>query len=455
MIRLNKKHILFGIAVVAVVVGVTLCGDNYGSKTDNTPLKFAISRGVAGYFIISGESYGYATDIADTLARSRGRMLELFNSVPVSDIKAGFADGSYDMAAVLESDRAQLRGYPAQHFYNTWYVILGPSSGKTNRNPDLGELCKGKRLLVNQGFARTLSYGRVQRKCLTANISEVDMNGIDMAAELLAGRCDLFVCEKSEAEMIKYMYRGIKEYYVFDQRIGVDLVYARYYTRHRFAGALSRFKRSDDYEALAELYFGATAAKQFSKLRIRPVHFSKSISRWDEQIKRISTEEGVDWRLMSAIAFFESRFRNDAVSPRGAVGLMQVTPIVADEFDMDPNDLSDPETNIRLAAKLLRKSSRTLGYGNFPKTTDRMAVVVASYHCGITRIMEAQRLVVESGGDKDSWDDMQTMMTKMNDPEFVASNPVRGGQFRDAAASIAYVRRVMDKYDSYRQSVKL
>lgn len=44
------------------------------------------------------------------------------------------------------------------------------------------------------------------------------------------------------------------------------------------------------------------------------------ISPYDHVIRNISEREGNDWRLMSAIAYHESRFKADIVSRRGARG---------------------------------------------------------------------------------------------------------------------------------------
>ena len=44
------------------------------------------------------------------------------------------------------------------------------------------------------------------------------------------------------------------------------------------------------------------------------------ISAYDNLIRRISEQEGHDWRLMSAIAYHESRFTPDITSRSGARG---------------------------------------------------------------------------------------------------------------------------------------
>ena len=56
-----------------------------------------------------------------------------------------------------------------------------------------------------------------------------------------------------------------------------------------------------------------------------------TISVYDELIRSVSEEEGYDWRLMSAIAYHESRFSPDIVSKRGAAGLMQSVDAGGDE----------------------------------------------------------------------------------------------------------------------------
>ncbi|MDR1671564.1 MAG: transglycosylase SLT domain-containing protein, partial [Alistipes sp.] len=48
------------------------------------------------------------------------------------------------------------------------------------------------------------------------------------------------------------------------------------------------------------------------------------ISQYDPLIRRVASDRGYDWRLISAIANAESRFDHDVVSYAGAVGLMQV-----------------------------------------------------------------------------------------------------------------------------------
>src|SRR5687768_360031 len=46
----------------------------------------------------------------------------------------------------------------------------------------------------------------------------------------------------------------------------------------------------------------------------------------------LSRKHGLDWRLVTAIMAAESSFNPCAISPKGAMGLMQIMPAVAKDF---------------------------------------------------------------------------------------------------------------------------
>ena len=173
------------------------------------------------------------------------------------------------------------------------------------------------------------------------------------------------------------------------------------------------------------------------------------ISVYDDMMQRIGEEEGQDWRLMSAIAYNESRFMAHVVSKRGAVGLMQVTPIVGRQFNVDKEHLSDPETNIRLATKLLRKIDATLKMSSSTPENDRMSIILACYNGGIGHVSDARRLAKSNGEDYNSWEVVARYLKMKADPAVYESELVKYGKFTGSRQTEAYVREVMKRYDVY------
>ena len=82
--------------------------------------------------------------------------------------------------------------------------------------------------------------------------------------------------------------------------------------------------------------------------------------RHEDIIRQQAADKGLDPALIAGVIYAESKF-TDATSHAGAKGLMQITPMTAEEiarlsgataFELD--DLSDPDINIRYGAFYLR-----------------------------------------------------------------------------------------------------
>ncbi|HYD96046.1 MAG TPA: transglycosylase SLT domain-containing protein [Noviherbaspirillum sp.] len=89
----------------------------------------------------------------------------------------------------------------------------------------------------------------------------------------------------------------------------------------------------------------------------------------------------LDPALLKAVMAAESGFNPNAVSPKGAIGLMQIMPATAERYGLQGDrkktleqKLADPKTNIRLAARYLRDLHKL-----FPS---RPELVIASYNAG-------------------------------------------------------------------------
>ena len=173
------------------------------------------------------------------------------------------------------------------------------------------------------------------------------------------------------------------------------------------------------------------------------------ISAYDNLIRNISEEEGHDWRLMSAIAYHESRFTPDITSRSGARGLMQIMPSVARQFDVSTAKISDPETNVRLANKLMSKIMSSLRFPEGTPEKDRMSIILASYNSGLGHVNDARRLARLNGENPNSWEVVARYLSLKAEPEFYENEVVRCGRFTGSRQTLAYVDDVIGRYDKY------
>ncbi len=106
-----------------------------------------------------------------------------------------------------------------------------------------------------------------------------------------------------------------------------------------------------------------------------------NLKKYDGLLNQAAQDFSIEPALLKAIMAAESGFNPGAVSPKGAVGLMQVMPATAERYGLASDTkksvqqkLTDPKTNIRLGARYLR-DLRAM----FPGKPE---LVIASYNAG-------------------------------------------------------------------------
>jgi len=93
-----------------------------------------------------------------------------------------------------------------------------------------------------------------------------------------------------------------------------------------------------------------------------------------ELVTRAAIDAGLPPAIVHSIARAESGYRENAVSRKGAIGLMQLMPATAAEFDADPHD---PAQNAEAGARYLRNLLEK--YENDPHQVSK---AVAAYNAG-------------------------------------------------------------------------
>jgi soluble lytic murein transglycosylase-like protein len=117
----------------------------------------------------------------------------------------------------------------------------------------------------------------------------------------------------------------------------------------------------------------------------------------DSLAERISKKEGISPALVKAIIRNESGYDADAVSPKGAMGLMQLMPSTVEELGVA--DPFSPEENITGGARMLKKLLGTY-QGDYRRA-------VAAYNAG--------KNAVDKSGDVPAIDETRDYVRKVLD----------------------------------------
>jgi soluble lytic murein transglycosylase-like protein len=122
------------------------------------------------------------------------------------------------------------------------------------------------------------------------------------------------------------------------------------------------FKGETNVDAAARAKAEAPASGDFSRSRMyQYVTRHPNVAKFSPLIERDAKLNGLDPALVKAVIAVESAFEPAAVSPKGALGLMQLTPdtgarygVVADKERSAEQKLLDPAINLSIGTRYLR-----------------------------------------------------------------------------------------------------
>jgi membrane-bound lytic murein transglycosylase MltF len=137
---------------------------------------------------------------------------------------------------------------------------------------------------------------------------------------------------------------------------------------------------------------GATDPKEIDKFH-----------RLAEFFRKYSDQYSIDWLLMMAQGYQESRLDQQAKSSVGAVGVMQIMP--ATGKDLDVGDIRREEENIHGGVKYIRFMIDQY-YAKEPMTElNKGLFAFAAYNAGPGRISQLRKEAAEKGLDPNVWFD--------------------------------------------------
>lgn len=168
-------------------------------------------------------------------------------------------------------------------------------------------------------------------------------------------------------------------------------------------------------------------------------------------VDQYAKEYGVDALLILSVIQQESQYDPDAVSDRGAVGLMQIMPVTnAEILDvLSAEDLHLPKENIRTGVFYF---SRLLDLFKDSEPDDRIRLALAAYNAGPSRIYDAQEMGAYLGENPHRWNTIQHMLPLLSKRYYSLheiiweSGKPHSGYFGDWKQTTAYVESTMEIY---------
>jgi len=203
---------------------------------------------------------------------------------------------------------------------------------------------------------------------------------------------------------------------------------------------LNNFKGTDEYVSVKNRFFNGYNPYRKGVRKIPGI-----LSPYDALIKQNAKTIGWDWKMFAALIWSESRFRIQARSPRGAVGLMQMMPRTADRYEIE--NLLDPRENIEAGASYIARLQNKFR-GTAANNEELVKFTLAAYNAGEGRIYDCINLARSQGIDTGTWANLCTVLPQMSLDSILFVEDVRHGKFK-GGETVAYVKAVLNRYDIF------
>lgn len=391
-----------------------------------------VERGAPGVFRYNNEPNGYLYDIFKEWAKFNKKSLvlryyenqqELLEEVESQEVDFGLLIGD----APDKEDVFSCASY--QDAYSLSSTIRLPADIAES---DLLDSMRGKSLYLSAGATHTAFYKRLVEDGAECKITFSD----SVVTEYRLDRDILIKINKFNDKRIQFSRK-------MQNTLSSTIVTASVKKKIKFDNWYEPFVASKRGVALVKRYARENLFFHYANNGyIKPVGGSRT-SKYDDLFKEIAAKEELDWRLLSAIAFVESKYHNDVVSPNGAVGLMQIMPQTGAVHGRDKDALLSPYVNVSTAAKHLHTVARKLKInGREIAKEDRLAILIGAYNCGHGHMQDVLRLTTAAGKDPNKWADVSFFLTKMNEKVYYQNPQVKFGKF-NGSHTVRYVNEVL------------
>lgn len=199
-------------------------------------------------------------------------------------------------------------------------------------------------------------------------------------------------------------------------------------------------KTSGELARLGDRYFGHVQRLKADGIT-RFVHDVRSVlPHYRKLFQAAQASSGIDWRLIAAVAYQESKWDPLATSYTNVRGMMMLTEETADRLGV--TDRLDPAQSIKAGARYIARLAEELP--DEISEPDRTWLALAAYNLGMGHLNGGRTFAKHMKYDPNSWYDMKKVLPLMSKPEFAArlkAGPARGGE------AVIMVENIRNYYD--------
>jgi membrane-bound lytic murein transglycosylase MltF len=371
------------------------------------------------YFIDKGTERGTAadqgrlleTELNKTLAKGHLRVNVIFVPVSRDELLPALIGGRGDI--VMGNLTVTPERQKVVDFVDPWIenvdeiVVTGPKGPEIASTDDLS----GQEVFVRESSSYyeslvTLNQEFAKRGLKPAVIvpAPEELEDEDLLEMAAADLVKIVIVDNHKAWFWQRVMPSLQLHPTVTLRRGAEIAWAIRKDSPRLKAALNAFLATNGKDSLNgrmifrryllnTQYVKSNAADaEMKRFREVVAHFRKYGSQYN-----------LDWMLMAAQGYQESRLNQQAKSHVGAVGVMQIMPATGNELKV--GDISKTEPNIHGGVKYIRFMIDQY-YADEPMDDlNKVLFAFAAYNCGPGRVRQLRREAAAGGLDANVWFD--------------------------------------------------
>lgn len=398
------------VAVAAVVALLVGCAQHEAALSSQSVLAQIRSRGElrvvtlnlpTTYYLGAQGPRGLEFKLARLFAQDLGVNLVMYPVPNEQAMQAELANGRADIAAAQITDNADWDrvGLAAKPYASVPQLVVyrrdktRPSSTAQLANATLAVRAGSPQESLLETLKRTVAP--------KMHWLETAPAWADPLEDVDTGDADYAITDAREFSFSHHLYPSVLVAFSLPQQRPVQWI-----VRQGGADLLKRvntffadLEQSGKLAQLMQQSTGDTRTFVYGESREFQEMITERLPRFRSWFEQASAETGLDWRLLAAVSYQESKWDPQAVSEDGARGVMMLMADTAAQLGV--KDRTNAEQSIFAGARYLAEVRAEIPE-HIPEP-DRTWFTIAAYNAGFGHIEDARVLAASLGKNSDSW----------------------------------------------------
>jgi len=401
-------------------------------------LHVLISNDPDAQYAFNNEHYGFEYQLLKTFSDSLGVELQL-QIVPYGELFSLLNAGVADIAVggILANEYINSVSQPSIPWYQADVSVVYKRGQKRPRK--ISDL-QGQEVLSSARFYQMpVSPG--------LNIKDDYRSEYDLLTAVNQGKAKYAISTNYRAKHAKHYLPRVSRGFLLGPKL--DLVWALP-KRHDpvLKAVLNQFLQTAlDYnlpKKLAHQHFNLTnKLNAYDSLDIHR-KIKERLPEYEYAFRKAARKGNIDWTLLAAMAYQESHWSNDATSPTGVKGLMQLTNKTADFLGV--NDRLNVDETIQAASEYMGFLKSRIP-SKVPEP-ERTWFAVGAYNIGLQHILEAYKKARKLNLNAHQWSTISHLLPTLYGRRFP-----RGVQARNYVQRIQVFADILRFYDTHQKEI--